>query len=189
MNTLCSVTGTEGLLLTRARSTSIVLKTVVAVAAVAVSLGLTACGSDDDSTSDASTTTSAQNSTTAAQTSAAASTTADAAADPATAELQAVLVGLSDPAKPATEKADLIVNGDTRLTNLETLTAALAGYGQITYVLKDVVITDTTANANVDVTTIHGTGTMPLTWENVDGSWKLSDASGCMLLAAAAPCA
>ena len=40
--------------------------------------------------------------------------------------------------------------------------------------VKDVVVTGTTANANVDVTTVHGTGAMPLTWENVDGTWKLS---------------
>ena len=179
----------ERLILTRVRSTSTLLKTVVAASAVALSLGLAACSSDDDSSSDASTTTSAETTTAAATSTGTESAPEPAAGEPSAEDLQAVLVALSDPAKPAAEKTALIVNGETRLANLEAMTTALAGYGQITYVVKDVVVTGTTANANVDVTTVHGTGAMPLTWENVDGTWKLSDASGCMLLAAAAPCA
>lgn len=165
----------------RTRSTSNILKAVVAAAAVTVTLGVSACGSDDDKASDTAT-----SSTTAAAT----TTSAAAAAAPTAEELQTPLNALADPAKSAAEKAAGVVNGEARLANIEAMTAALATYGQITFVVKDIAVQGATANANVDVTTVHGTAAMPLSWDEVDGTWKLSDASTCQLLALGrAPCA
>ncbi|WP_307828422.1 hypothetical protein [Antrihabitans sp. YC2-6] len=162
---------------------SILFKTMVASAAAVVALGISACGSDDDSSSDATTTSAAAAATTT-------TTSAAAAAGPSAEELQAPLVALADLTKPAADRAVLLVNGEARIPNIDTMTAALQSYGQITFAVRDITTAGTTANATTDVTTVHGTAPMPFTWENVDGTWKLSDASTCQLLALGqAPCA
>ncbi|NEW58912.1 hypothetical protein GV794_25205 [Nocardia cyriacigeorgica] len=162
---------------------------VAAAAAVALSLGMTACGSDDDSSDSAAT---------SATTSAAAAASAtgsehgdhgtDAAPTPET--LQAVLDKLASPDVPTAEKTQLIVNGEQRTANIDQMNAALAGYGTLTFGVTDVTTEGTTATGQVVITSPHGAApAMPLTWENVDGTWKLSDASGCLLLGfAQAPC-
>lgn len=156
-----------------------------AAAALAVTVGLTACGSDD-SDSDAGATT-----TTSATTSAAATTTAEAAEGAPTAEeLQATLDLVADPAKTTPEKTAVIVNGEQRAANIDQMNAALAGYGTLTFAVSDIVVTGEAATAQVVITAPQGTApAMPMTWERVDGTWKLSDLTACTLLQfAQAPC-
>ncbi|WP_174186492.1 hypothetical protein [Nocardia barduliensis] len=154
-----------------------------AAAALALSGALAACGSDDDSTSAAA----------SATTSAAASDThshGDHATGAPTAEtLQSVLVKLADPKVPTPEKSKLVVNGDKRTANIDQMNAGLQGY-TLTFTVTDVTTQGDTANAQVAITSPHGAApAMPLTWEKVDGTWKLSDASGCLLFGLAqAPC-
>ncbi|WP_280467878.1 hypothetical protein [Nocardia cyriacigeorgica] len=159
---------------------------VAAAAAVALSLGMTACGSDDDSSDSAATSTSVTTSAAAAATTGAEST----GEAPTPEALQGVLDSLADPAVPTAEKTKLIVNGEQRTANIDQMNAALAGYGELTFGVTDVTTEGTTATAQVVISSPNGAApAMPLTWENVDGTWKLSDASGCMLLGfAQAPC-
>ncbi|MGY2010413.1 hypothetical protein ACW9HJ_18205 [Nocardia gipuzkoensis] len=162
------------------------LRVSLATAAAAVALcgALAACGSDDDSTTSAAT---------SATTSAAASGThshGDHATGAPTAEtLQAVLVKLADPNVPTPEKSKLIVNGEQRTANIDQMNKGLQGYA-LTFTVADITTQGTTANAQVTIASPHGASpAVPLSWENVDGAWKLSDASGCLLLGfAQAPC-
>ncbi|MEU2035298.1 hypothetical protein [Nocardia amamiensis] len=154
-----------------------------AAAALAISCGLAACGSDDDS---AATTTSAASATATSNTHG----HGDHATGAPTAEtLQAVLVKLADPTVPTAEKTKLIVNGEQRASNIDRMNAGLQGY-KLTFTVADITSQGNTANAQVTITSPHGSApAVPLTWENVDGTWKLSDASGCLLLGfAQAPC-
>ncbi|MEV2222418.1 hypothetical protein AB0E01_21385 [Nocardia vinacea] len=158
---------------------------VVAAAAMAATVGLTGCGSDDKSDAKATSTTSA-----AASTSAAGHGDHGNAAAPTAETLTAVLDALSDPAKPTSEKTKLIVDGEKRAANIDQMNQALGSYGKLTYAVADITTSGNSATAQVTITSPHGTApAMPLTWEHVDGSWKLSDASGCLMLGfAQAPC-
>ncbi|WP_330229993.1 hypothetical protein OHA40_28910 [Nocardia sp. NBC_00508] len=153
-----------------------------AAAALAISCGLAACGSDDDS---AATTT-----TVAATATSSTHSHGDHAAGAPTAEtLHAVLVKLADPTVATAEKAKLIVNGEQRTANIDKMNAGLQGYA-LTFTVADITTQGNTANAQVTIGSPHGAApAVPLTWEDVDGTWKLSDASGCLLLGfAQAPC-
>jgi expansin (peptidoglycan-binding protein) len=156
-----------------------------AAAALAVTIGSTACGSDDKS--DAKATTSAVTS------SAAASSTAghgDHAAAPTAETLQAVLDGLADPTKSTTDKTKLLVDGEKRASNIDRMNQALGNYGKLIFAVAETTTQGDSATAQVTITSPHGTApAMPMTWNHVDGVWKLSDASGCMMLGLAqAPC-
>lgn len=154
-----------------------------AAAAVAVTVGLTACGSDDKSdTAKASTTSSAAASSKSGH--------GDHGTDPAptAAELQSNLVLLADPAKSTAEKAAAIVNGDKRTANIDQMNAALANY-PLTFAVSDIKTEGAKATAQVVITGPHGPAPMPMTWEHVNGGWKLSDASACTFLGLArVPC-
>ncbi|WP_433678401.1 hypothetical protein [Nocardia sp. CA-119907] len=158
---------------------------VIAAAAMAATVGLTACGSDDKSDGKASATTSA-----AATTSPAGHGDHGSAAAPTAEALTAVLDALSDPAKSTAEKTELIVGGEKRTANIDQMNQALGSYGKLTYAVADITASGNTATAQVTITSPHGTApAMPMTWEYVDGTWKLSDASGCLMLGfAQAPC-
>ncbi|MFC9895664.1 hypothetical protein ACFVMC_18420 [Nocardia sp. NPDC127579] len=150
-----------------------------AAVALAVTAGASACGSDDKSDTA---------STSGAVTSSAAGHGDHAA--PSAADLQATLVLLADPAKPTADKTAIVVDGAKRQANIETMNRALAGYGTLTFAVSDVKVDGTEATAQVITTSPHGAApAMPMTWEHVDGAWKLSDASACTLLAFVAPCA
>ncbi|MEV6428241.1 hypothetical protein [Nocardia sp. NPDC051463] len=154
-----------------------------AAAAIIVTLGLTACGSDDKSDTATATTTSAvATSTDHGAHGAATAPTAD--------ELKATLALMADPAKSTAEKTAIIVDGDKRTTNIDQMNQALAGYGTLTFAVTDVKVEGTTATAQVVITSPHGAApAMPMTWEHVDGKWKLSDATACTMLGfAQAPC-
>lgn len=151
--------------------------------ALAVTAGVTGCGSDDKS--ETATSTSA-----AVTTSAAGNGAPSAAAAPSAADLQATLVLLADPAKPTAEKTAVVVDGAKRQANIETMNRALAGYGALTFAVSDVKVEGAKATAQVVTTSPHGAApAMPMTWEYLDGKWKLSDAGACTLLAFVAPCA
>ncbi|MGV9820558.1 hypothetical protein [Nocardia xishanensis] len=161
-----------------------------AAAALAVTVGLTACGSDDSSD------TAATSSSVAATTSAAASTGATGGHDhaagdaPKPEELQATLALVADPSKPTSEKTAVIVDGQKRAANIDQMNQLLAGYGQLTFAVSDVKTEGETATAQVVITSPHGSSpAMPMTWQHVDGKWKLSDATACTMLGfAQAPC-
>ncbi|MFI6166724.1 hypothetical protein ACIBCN_08040 [Nocardia sp. NPDC051052] len=152
-----------------------------AAAALVVTAGLAGCSSDDNK-SDAK----VSSSSTVAPTSAAPSAAASA---PSPETLQAVLVKLSDPAVPTADKTKLIVDGEKRTANIDQMNKGLAGYA-LTFAVADVTTQGNTATAQVTINSPHGAApAMPISWENVGGTWKLSDASGCLLLGfAQAPC-
>ncbi|WP_225727603.1 MULTISPECIES: hypothetical protein [unclassified Nocardia] len=155
-----------------------------AAAAVAVTVGLTACGSDDKSDS------AKASSATAAPASGSAAGSGDHSATVApTAEaLQANLLLITDPNKPTADKAAAIVNGDKRTANIDKMTAGLANY-PLTFAVSDIKLDGTKAAAQVGITSPHGTAPVPMTWEQSDGKWKLSDASACTIFGfAKAPC-
>ncbi|OZF27801.1 hypothetical protein [Rhodococcus sp. 14-2483-1-2] len=130
------------------------------------------------------------NSTSAAESSATA-TDAPAVAPPTSGELEASLVQLVAPDVDAATKAAAVENGQARLTNLETMTAALANYGAITFEVAEPTVEGETSTADVAIATPRGTAApSPQTWVLIDGDWKLSDASTCQILAMGqAPCA
>ncbi|WP_067847668.1 hypothetical protein [Nocardia lijiangensis] len=162
-----------------------------AAAALAVTVGLTACGSDDSSDT-AATGTSAVATTSAAATTGATGGHDHAAGDaPKAEELQATLALVADPSKPTAEKTAVIVDGQKRAANIDQMNQLLAGYGQLTFVVTDVKAEGETATAQVVITSPHGSApAMPMTWQHVVGKWKLSDATACTMLGfAQAPCA
>ncbi len=151
----------------------------VSVATVAAALAVTGtlagCGSDDTDSG----------STTAAG-SVSATTVApdDNAAAPAVtaAELRSTLTTFADPAVPAADKAKLVTDGDQRVALIERMNQGLANY-QVTFTVTEVRQDGDRADADVDVTSPHGT--MPdvaMTWEYDDSTWKISDASACTIL-------
>ena len=147
--------------------TSFIGRSVVAVGAVVLALGMSACSSDDASD-------------TAATSSAATSSAAVAA--PTSDELLSTLQVLVDPARPVDEKTVVVVDGDERRPNLEAMTAAMANY-PVSFTVTDVQVEGDTATANVAIVSPHGTAAPTAwTWENVDGTWKVSDESTCTLL-------
>ncbi len=154
----------------------ILRKSLIATSAAIVAIGLAACGSDDSSDS-------------AATTSSAPSTSVPAPASaPEPAVLQRQLELIADPAKSAADKAAVIVDGNARLANLETLTKALANY-HLTFAVSNLKTEGPTTTAQVAVTSPHGAVPMAMTWKYVDGAWLLSDESACGLLGMGrAPC-
>lgn len=162
-----------------------------AVAAGALALGMTACGSGDD-------TGTAATSSVAAPTSESAhdhgdghdhGETADA---PSAQSLQSNLEQITNPDVSVDEKVNLIVDGENRRDLLEQLNAKLQTYRGITYQVADVTVDGETATAQTTITspTGHGAPPMPMTWEHQDDTWKLSDAGACVLLGfAQIPCA
>ncbi|WP_245717281.1 hypothetical protein [Nocardia jejuensis] len=141
-----------------------------AAAALAVTATLAGCGSDDKTSTESSTTS-------------AASTSAAAAAPAPTADtLQGLLTAFADPAKPAADKAKLVVDGDKRISNIETMNQGLANY-QVGFQVGEIKTEGTKADAKVGVTSPHGTmPDVPMTFAYTDGSWKLSDAGACTIL-------
>jgi hypothetical protein len=115
-----------------------------------------------------------------------ASTPPATAAAPTAAQLRQTLDLISSADKPVSDKVAVVVDGEKRRGNLAKLTAALQGYA-LTYDVSRITVTGNTAQATVDVTSPHGSMPMPMSWQLVDGVWKLSDASDCQLLAMGGP--
>ncbi|MEC3956110.1 hypothetical protein VMT65_23945 [Nocardia sp. CDC153] len=140
------------------------MATVAALAAVTATL--TGCSSDDKGSSSSKTT----------------SSTAAAAPAPTAETLQGILTAFADPAKPAADKAKLVVDGDKRLGNIDTMNQGLAHY-QVGFTVGDIKQDGTKADAKVSVTSPHGTmPDVPMTFAYSDGAWKLSDAGACTIL-------
>lgn len=164
----------------RTRTSAAVFAALVAVSTAA------GCGSDD-------TTDVAGNSSESASAPTSESTTTDAdpaVAAPSTDELTQSLELLVAPDVDAETKAAEVENGQTRLANLETMTAALANYGDITFDVQEPSVEGQTATALVAIATPRGTAApSPNTWVLIDGRWKVSEDSACALLAMGqAPC-
>lgn len=161
----------------------------LAASAVVLTFGIAACGSDSSDSSSTSTTAAATTTTT----SAAASTPAAAAGAPTAEDLQANLDLIADSTKTTPEKVAVVVDGEKRAANIDKMNALLGTYGKLKFTVTDVKVEGTTATASVTIESPSAPGQpsppMPMTWENVDGTWKLSDATACTLLAfAQAPC-
>lgn len=136
---------------------------VVTVSAIALAVGVAACSSDDGSSSSTST------------------TSASAAAEPTAQNLQDQLTRLFDPAVPATEKQALIEDGAGRAALLEQFNNILAGYPLTASVTTVTVVDDDTVSADADIAGPHGGAPVPVTFDNVNGTWVLSDASACVI--------
>lgn len=150
----------------------------VSVATVAAALAVTAtlagCGSDDKDSAAATSTSSIAATTTAATRSNAPAPTAEA--------LQATLTAFADPAKPAADKAKLMVDGDKRVALIEQMNKGLANY-QVTFTVSDVKQNGAEADAKVAVVSPHGTmPDVPMSWQYSDGVWKISDKAACTIL-------
>ena len=118
-------------------------------------------------------------------------TTSEAAvrAAPTTDELTRSLVLLVAPDVDAATKVAAVENGQARLANFETMTAALANYGEITFEVAGPTVAGETVSAPVIATPRGTAAPTPNTWVLIDGDWKLSEASTCQLLAMGqAPC-
>ena len=103
--------------------------------------------------------------------------------------LQDSLAKLVDPTIPAADKVPLIVDGPVHVQGLETMAVGLENYGRVTFAVGDVVVQGKSAVAKVDVTSPHGTVPINMTWDSVDGVWKLNHDSTCNLRALGrAPC-
>lgn len=139
-------------------------------AAVAVTATLAGCGSDDKNSAAATST---------ATTSAAVVATAPA---PTADQLQAVLTAFADPAKPAADKAKLVVDGDKRIPLIETMNQGLANYA-VTFAVTSITNNGNQADAKVTVGSPHGSmPDVPMSFQYVDGSWKLADSGACTIL-------
>lgn len=145
----------------------------IAAAALAVTATLAGCGSDDRDSTATSSSSSVSASVTKAQA---------AAPAPTAEQLQATLTEFADPAKPAADKAKLVVDGDKRVALIEQMNKGLANY-QVTFAVSDVQANGDKADAKVAVTSPHGTmPNLPMSWQYIDGTWKISDAAACSIL-------
>ncbi|MEV6067133.1 hypothetical protein AB0L82_11325 [Nocardia sp. NPDC052001] len=139
-------------------------------AALAVTATLAGCGSDDKTSTDSAATTSA------------AVTKAATAPAPTAEQLQGVLTAFADPAKPAADKAKLVVDGDKRIALIETMNQGLAHYA-VSFTVGEIKQTGDKADAKVSVVSPHGTmADVPMSFQYVDGTWKLADAGACTIL-------
>ncbi|MBJ8345605.1 hypothetical protein [Antrihabitans sp. YC2-6] len=104
---------------------------------------------------------------------------------PTTEFLQDSLARFVDPAIPADQKVGLVVDGLQFVPLIDSMNTALADYGRITFAVNAVEVQGNQAIAAVEVTTPL-TPPIPLrnvTWENSDGTWRLTPSTTCNLLA------
>ncbi|OZC44672.1 hypothetical protein CH294_22005 [Rhodococcus sp. 14-2483-1-1] len=154
------------------------------VALTAAVMSVAGCSTADESDH-------ADHNSTSAADSVGTTTDVPAVAAPTSDELESSLLQLVAPDVDAATKAAAVENGQARLTNLDTMTAALANYGTITFEVAEPTVEGETSTADVAIATPRGTAApSPQTWVLIDGKWKLSDASTCQILAMGqAPCA
>ncbi len=147
------------------------VRTLCAATAIAALTALTGCSSDDAG-DDTATTTSA---TTTTSTTVTAAVTVE--------QLQEQIDVFFDPAATTEDRAAVVENGTARTAVLDQFTGVLAGYpltgtvGEITTVDAD------TVTATTEVAGPHGGAPMPLTFEQIDGTWVIADESACSILA------
>ena len=99
----------------------------------------------------------------------------------ATLAVAAALTGCSSD-QQSSDKAKLVVDGDKRLANIETMNQGLAHY-QVGFTVGEVETQGDEADAKVTVNSPHGTmPDVPMAFRYVDGAWKLSDAGACTIL-------
>lgn len=138
---------------------------VIAAGAVLVALGLTGCGSSDsDTTAEPATTTAAS---------------APAGAGPGVDQLAATLSTFFNPAVPAADKVALVEDGTKQTAVLDQFNTVLQGYPLTSEVTKVVTVDADTATATVTLTGPHGGAPVELNFDEVNGTWVLSDEATC----------
>ncbi|MCD2098623.1 nuclear transport factor 2 family protein [Rhodococcus rhodochrous] len=146
------------------------VRTLCAATAIAALTALTGCSSDDAG-DDTATTTSA---TTTTSTTVTAAVTVE--------QLQEQIDVFFDPTATTEQRAAVVENGSGVLTVLDQFGGVLHGYpltgtvGEITTVDAD------TVTATTEVDGPHGGAPLPLTFEQVDGTWVIADESACSVL-------
>lgn len=158
------------------------------VVAGALALGSTACGSDDTGTT---TTPSPAATSASVQDHGDNHEHSDSADAPTAQSLQSILEQITNPDVPVDQKVNLIADGEQRRAQLEQLNAALQNYRGLTYTVTDVTVEGDTATGQTTITSPRGGSAppAPVTWEEDDGTWKLSDDGACLLLGfAQIPC-
>ncbi|MBS9372000.1 nuclear transport factor 2 family protein [Rhodococcus sp. B50] len=150
------------------------VRVTYAAATLAALTALTGCSSDtgDD---DATATTSAEITTTT-------TTGATATAAVTVEQLQDQVDVFFDPAAATEDRAAVVENGTDRSAVLDQFTGVLAGY-PLTGVVGEITTVDAdTVTATTEVTGPHGGAPLPLTFEQIDGSWVIADESACSIL-------
>ncbi|MFF0813705.1 nuclear transport factor 2 family protein [Rhodococcus sp. NPDC003318] len=153
---------------------------LVAAGAVALALGVAACGSDDaDDTTPATTTTAAAAATTSTN---ASTTAASAAGAPDAATLDATLTKFFDPAVPTAEKVLLIEDGQKQATAIDQFNGVLQGYPLTADVTAVTPVDPDTVTATTTIAGPHGGAPVPVTFDEEDGAWVVSTESVCSIL-------
>ncbi|AYA26544.1 MULTISPECIES: hypothetical protein [Rhodococcus] len=146
------------------------VRTLCAATALAALTTVTGCSSDDAGDD------------TAATTSATTTTSTPVTAAVTVEQLQEQIDVFFDPAATTEDRAAVVENGTERTAVLDRFTGVLAGYpltgtvGEITTVDAD------TVTATTEVAGPHGGAPMPLTFEQIDGTWVIADESACSIL-------
>ena len=174
-----------------ARTLRLVHVAVATAAAGALALGSTACGSDDG-TGTTATPSGAVTTSASAHDDSDDHEHGDSADAPTAQSLQSILEQITNPDVTVDEKVNLIVDGEDRRGQLEQLNAALQTYRGLSYTVADITVDGDTATGQTTITSPRGGSAppAPVTWEEEDGTWKLSDDGACLLLGfAQIPCA
>ncbi|MRH88510.1 hypothetical protein GFY24_13820 [Nocardia sp. SYP-A9097] len=109
---------------------------------------------------------------------------------PSPEELQSTLDRFVDPTVPTGDKQQLMVSGDRRASNINTMTSKLGNYGKVGFAVSNIQVDGDNANASVAIVSPHGTMPgVPMSWQHTAGGWQLSENTGCTILSMGrAPC-
>ncbi|WP_067562784.1 hypothetical protein [Nocardia acidivorans] len=109
---------------------------------------------------------------------------------PSPEELQSTLDRFVDPGIATVDKERLMVSGDRRASNIDTMTSKLGNYGKIGFGVSNIQVDGDTANASVAIISPHGTMPgVPMSWTHTAAGWQLSENTGCTILSMGrAPC-
>ncbi|MFB7723835.1 hypothetical protein [Nocardia sp. NPDC056100] len=109
---------------------------------------------------------------------------------PSPEELQSTLERFVDPNIATVDKEQLMVGGDRRASNIDTMTSKLGNYGKIGFGVSNIQVDGDNANASVAVISPHGTMPgVPMSWQHTAAGWQLSESTACTILSMGrAPC-
>lgn len=109
---------------------------------------------------------------------------------PSPEELRSTLERFVDPNIATVDKEQLMVGGDRRASNIDTMTSKLGNYGKIGFGVSNIQVDGDNANASVAVISPHGTMPgVPMSWQHTAAGWQLSESTACTILSMGrAPC-
>ncbi|WP_330181105.1 hypothetical protein OHB26_32680 [Nocardia sp. NBC_01503] len=109
---------------------------------------------------------------------------------PSPEELQSTLDRFVDPTVATVDKEQLMVSGERRASNIDTMTSKLGNYGKIGFGVSNIQVDGDNANASVAIISPHGTMPgVPMSWQHTAAGWQLSENTGCTILSMGrAPC-